>query len=72
MVRQDVTLHPLEIHRGGAEIHLQPIEDPTVEQERSVKSPTLEDRAAETTWTDGSPYSPSTCTAEGEGKENWE
>ncbi|GAB0208767.1 AN1-type zinc finger protein 5-like [Grus japonensis] len=31
MVRQAVPLQPMEIN-GGADIHLQPIEDPTLEQ----------------------------------------
>ena len=31
MVRQAVPLQPMEIH-GGADIHLQPVEDPTPEQ----------------------------------------
>ncbi|PKU47097.1 hypothetical protein llap_2592 [Limosa lapponica baueri] len=31
MVRQAVPLLPMEVH-GGAEIHLQPVEDPTPEQ----------------------------------------
>ncbi|GAB0203037.1 tRNA:m(4)X modification enzyme TRM13 [Grus japonensis] len=31
MVRQTVDLQPMEIH-GGADIHLQPMEDPTPEQ----------------------------------------
>ena len=31
MVRQAVPLQPMEVH-GGAEIHLQPVEDPTPEQ----------------------------------------
>ena len=31
MVRQAVPLQPMEVH-GGADIHLQPVEDPTPEQ----------------------------------------
>ncbi len=31
MVEQVVPLQPMEVHRG-AEIHLQPVEDPTPEQ----------------------------------------
>ena len=31
MVRQAVPLQPMEVH-GGADIHLQPMEDPTLEQ----------------------------------------
>jgi len=31
MVRQAVALQSMEVH-GGAEIHLQPLEDPTPEQ----------------------------------------
>ena len=31
MVRQVVPLQPMEVH-GGADIHLQPMEDPTLEQ----------------------------------------
>ncbi|GAB0187181.1 AN1-type zinc finger protein 5-like [Grus japonensis] len=31
MVRQAVPLQPMEVH-GGADIHLQPLEDPTLEQ----------------------------------------
>ena len=31
MVRQAVPLQPMEVH-GGADIHLQPLEDPTPEQ----------------------------------------
>ena len=31
MVRQAVPLQPMEVH-GGADIHLQPMEDPTPEQ----------------------------------------
>ncbi len=31
MVEQVVPLQPMEVH-GGAEIHLQPVEDPTPEQ----------------------------------------
>ena len=31
IVRQAVPLQPLEVH-GGADIHLQPVEDPTLEQ----------------------------------------
>ncbi|GAB0181326.1 AN1-type zinc finger protein 5-like [Grus japonensis] len=31
MVRQSVPLQPMEVH-GGADIHLQPMEDPTLEQ----------------------------------------
>ncbi|GAB0180045.1 AN1-type zinc finger protein 5-like [Grus japonensis] len=31
MVRQAVALQPVEVH-GGADIHLQPTEDPTLEQ----------------------------------------
>jgi len=31
MVRQAVTLQPMEVH-GGADLHLQPGEDPTTEQ----------------------------------------
>ena len=31
MVRQAVPLQPMEVH-GGADIHLQPVEDPTLEQ----------------------------------------
>ena len=31
MVRQAVPLQPMEVH-GGANIHLQPVEDPTPEQ----------------------------------------
>lgn len=49
MVMQDVILQALEIHRG-AKIHLHPMEDPTMDQERSVKSPDLEEPAAETTF----------------------
>jgi len=30
-VRQAVSLHPMEVH-SGADIHLQPMEDPTLEQ----------------------------------------
>lgn len=43
-----MTLPSMEIHRR-AEIQLQPVEEPTLEQERSVKRPALEERAAETT-----------------------
>ena len=32
MVRQAVPLQPMEVH-AGADIHLQPMEDPTSEQE---------------------------------------
>ena len=31
MVRQAVPLQPMDVH-GGADIHLQPVEDPTPEQ----------------------------------------
>ena len=31
MVRQAVPLQPMEVH-GGADIHLQPVEDPTPDQ----------------------------------------
>ncbi|GAB0185600.1 AN1-type zinc finger protein 5-like [Grus japonensis] len=31
MVRQAVLLQPMEVH-GGADIHLQPVENPTLEQ----------------------------------------
>ena len=31
MVRQAVPLQPMDVH-GGADIHLQPVEDPTLEQ----------------------------------------
>jgi len=31
MVRQAVLLQPMKVH-GGADIHLQPLEDPTLEQ----------------------------------------
>ena len=31
MVRQAVSLQPGEVH-GGADLHLQPVEDPTLEQ----------------------------------------
>ena len=31
MVEQVVPLRPMEVH-GGADIHLQPVEDPTLEQ----------------------------------------
>jgi len=31
MVRQAVPWHTMEVH-GGADIHLQPMEDPTLEQ----------------------------------------
>ena len=31
MVRQAVSLQPMEVH-GGADIHLQPVEDPTLQQ----------------------------------------
>ncbi|GAB0180906.1 AN1-type zinc finger protein 5-like [Grus japonensis] len=31
MVRQAVSLQPMEVH-GGTDIHLQPMEDPTLEQ----------------------------------------
>jgi len=31
MVRQAVPLQPMEVH-GGADLHLQPMEDPTLEQ----------------------------------------
>ena len=31
MVRQAVPLQPMDVH-GGADIHLQPMEDPTLEQ----------------------------------------
>ena len=48
MVRQAVPLQPMEVH-GGADIHLQPLEDPTPEQvagpgggRDSVGKPTLE------------------------------
>ncbi|GAB0182020.1 hypothetical protein GRJ2_000667300 [Grus japonensis] len=37
MVRQAVPLQPMEVH-GGADIHLQPVEDPTPEQEENVTS----------------------------------
>ncbi|OPJ73508.1 hypothetical protein AV530_005844 [Patagioenas fasciata monilis] len=36
MVRQAVPLQHMEIH-GGAEIHLQPVEDPTPEQEDALE-----------------------------------
>ncbi|KAJ7428380.1 hypothetical protein BTVI_00783 [Pitangus sulphuratus] len=37
MVRQAVPLQPMEIH-SGADIHLQPVEDPTLEQVDALES----------------------------------
>ena len=48
--RQAVPLQPMEVN-GGAEIPLQPVEDPTPEQGKSVRSlPLEEEGAAETMW----------------------
>ncbi|GAB0181865.1 acid sphingomyelinase-like phosphodiesterase 3b [Grus japonensis] len=45
MVRQAVPLQPMEVD-GGADVHLQPMEDPTPEQGQSVRSPPPEEEGA--------------------------
>jgi len=53
MVRQAIPLQPMEVH-GGADLHLQPREDPTPEQVDALKQAAIPwgDHAGAGSWQD--------------------